>query len=52
MSEKRVIIDLPTEVWQKVSIATAMISKTKKEWVAEVLRDASQTIIEGEVSHD
>ena len=39
MEEKRIVIDLPQDVWHNTSIAAATSGKTKKEFVADALRD-------------
>ena len=39
MDEKRIVIDLPHDVWRSTCIAAATSGKTKKEFVADALRD-------------
>jgi len=46
MPIQRIVIDLPVDVWRKVGIAATYEGKTRKEYVAEVLRSASERIIE------
>ena len=45
MEEKRIVIDLPLEVWHSVSIAAATAGQTKKEFVADALRDKIMEVL-------
>ena len=45
MRYKNVNVVLPVDLWRKVGIASSYEGKTKKDWVEEVLREASEKII-------
>lgn len=45
MKEQRIVIDLPADIWRMVGIAAAYMGKTRKEFVAEELKKASENII-------
>lgn len=48
MKEKRVVIDLPEEIWQKTKAAAALAGVTLKEFVAKVLNEKVINIKEKE----